>query len=165
MLYTGRDRSEHRRMGLAHSPDGVRWERIPNFLISGSNPWDSQVICDPSVEQMPDGSLRVWFGGGDVRRPDQGLHGQIGVGTSDTYYATPQRVTALNGVSAVSAWGITASAIFWRCSVLRISASSLALVKNPISASTLGICAPISTTNGAFFTPRFLVVALALVNV
>jgi len=80
MLYTGRDRSEHRRMGLAHSIDGVRWERVPNFLISGSNPWDSQVICDPSVEQMPDGSIRVWFGGGDVARPDQGLHGQIGVG-------------------------------------------------------------------------------------
>ena len=37
-------------------------------------------MCDPSVEQMPDGSIRVWFGGGDVARPDQGLHGQIGVG-------------------------------------------------------------------------------------
>jgi hypothetical protein len=28
---------------------------------------------------LPDG-VRVWFGGGDVARPDQGLHGQIGVG-------------------------------------------------------------------------------------
>jgi sucrose-6-phosphate hydrolase SacC (GH32 family) len=81
MLYTGSDRSEQRRMGLAHSSDGVRWERVPNFVISGTNPWDSQVICDPSVEQMPDRSLRVWFGGGDVPRPAQGLHGQIGVGT------------------------------------------------------------------------------------
>ena len=80
MLYTGRDKQEQRRMGLAHSADGVRWERVPNFIVSGSNTWDSQVVCDPSVEQMPDGSIRVWFGGGDVARPDQGLHGQIGLG-------------------------------------------------------------------------------------
>jgi len=80
MLYTGRDKKEQRRLGLAGSIDGVRWERLPNFLISGSNPWDSQVVCDPSVGQMPDGSLRVWFGGGDVARPDQGVHGQIGMG-------------------------------------------------------------------------------------
>ena len=80
MLYRGRDKKEQRRLGLARSADGVRWERVPNFVISGSNPWDSQVICDPSVEQMPDSSIRVWFGGGDVASPDQGLHGQIGVG-------------------------------------------------------------------------------------
>jgi len=80
MLYTGRDKKEQRRLGLARSIDGVRWERLPNFLISGSNPWDSQVVCDPSVEPLPDGTIRVWFGGGDVARPDQGLHGQIGVG-------------------------------------------------------------------------------------
>jgi len=29
---------------------------------------------------MPDGSIRVWFGGGDVPRPDQNLNGQIGLG-------------------------------------------------------------------------------------
>ena len=80
MLYTGRDKGERRRMGLAHSVDGVRWERVPNFVIAGMNAWDSQVVCDPSVEQMPDGTIRVWFGGGDLPRPDQGLHGQIGVG-------------------------------------------------------------------------------------
>lgn len=80
MLYTGRDKAEHRRMGLAHSADGVRWERVPNFVIVGTEAWNKQVVCDPTVEQMPDGSVRVWFGGGDVARPDQGLHGQIGVG-------------------------------------------------------------------------------------
>jgi predicted GH43/DUF377 family glycosyl hydrolase len=79
MLYTGRDKKEQRRLGLARSTDGVRWERAENFVVSGSNAWDSQVVCDPSVEQMPDGSIRVWFGGGDVARPDQGLHGQIGL--------------------------------------------------------------------------------------
>jgi predicted GH43/DUF377 family glycosyl hydrolase len=81
MLYTGRDKGERRRLGLARSADGVRWERVQNFVISGTNTWDSQVVCDPTVEQMPDGTIRVWFGGGDVARPDQGLHGQIGLGT------------------------------------------------------------------------------------
>jgi len=80
MLYTGRDKKEQRRMGLAHSVDGLRWEHLPNFVISGSTTWDSQVVCDPSLEQMPDGTIRIWFGGGDVARPDQGIHGQIGVG-------------------------------------------------------------------------------------
>lgn len=80
MLYTGRDKKEQRRLGLARSPDGVRWERVPNFVVSGISTWDSQVVCDPTVEQRPDGTIRVWFGGGDVARPDQGLHGQIGVG-------------------------------------------------------------------------------------
>ena len=80
MLYTGRDKGERRRLGLARSTDGVRWERLSDFLVSGTNTWDNQVVCDPTVEQMPDGSVRVWFGGGDVARPDQGLHGQIGVG-------------------------------------------------------------------------------------
>ena len=47
MLYTGRDKSEQRRLGLARSADGVRWERVPNFVVSGTNAWDSQVMCDP----------------------------------------------------------------------------------------------------------------------
>ena len=81
MLYTGRNHGEQRRMGLARSSDGVHWQREPNFVISGTEPWDSQVVCDSTVEQMPDGSIRVWFGGGDVPRPDQNLNGQIGVGT------------------------------------------------------------------------------------
>jgi sucrose-6-phosphate hydrolase SacC (GH32 family) len=80
MLYTGRDKGERRRLGLARSIEGVRWERVPNFTISGTEAWNRQVVCDPSIEQMPDGAIRVWFGGGDVARPDQGLHGQIGVG-------------------------------------------------------------------------------------
>ncbi len=69
MLYTGRNHGEQRRIGLARSPDGVHWQREPGFLIAGSEDWDSQVVCDPTIEQMPDGSIRVWFGGGDVPRP------------------------------------------------------------------------------------------------
>ena len=80
MLYTGRDRAEHRRIGLAKSSDGVHWERDLNFpAIAGSEPWDSQVVCDPSVEVTPAG-IRVWFGGGDRAEPAENLHGQIGLG-------------------------------------------------------------------------------------
>jgi predicted GH43/DUF377 family glycosyl hydrolase len=80
MLYTGRDRGEHRRLGLARSTDGVHWQREPTFRpIAGTEPWNSQVLCDPSVELTSEGSVRVWFGGGDVAAPDQGIHGQIGV--------------------------------------------------------------------------------------
>lgn len=82
MLYTGRDRAEHRRLGLARSADGVRWQREDSFTpVAGDQPWDSQVICDPTVELKPDGSIRVWFGGGDVAHPVENIHGQIGIGT------------------------------------------------------------------------------------
>ena len=37
MLYTGRDRSEYRRIGLAWSRDGVLWERLPaNTVLAGA---------------------------------------------------------------------------------------------------------------------------------
>ncbi len=78
MLYTGRDRAEHRRIGLARSRDGVHWTKLP-LVISGAQPWDSMVVCDPTVEPASAG-VRVWFGGGDVARPDERIHGRIGVG-------------------------------------------------------------------------------------
>ena len=81
MLYTGRDRAERRRIGLARSADGVHWEREAGFPpVGGNRDWDRQVLCDPSVELTQKGTVRVWFGGGDVAAPDHGLHGQIGVG-------------------------------------------------------------------------------------
>lgn len=79
MLYTGRDRNEVRRLGLARSLDGVRWEKLP-MVIAGDQPWDSKVICDPAVIVNGD-RVAVWFGGGDVARPDQNIDGQIGLGT------------------------------------------------------------------------------------
>ena len=82
MLYTGRDRGEHRRLGLARSSDGVQWERDETFApVSGDQDWDRQVVCDPTVELRPDGSVRVWFGGGDVAHPVENIHGQIGIAT------------------------------------------------------------------------------------
>jgi predicted GH43/DUF377 family glycosyl hydrolase len=81
MLYTGRDHAEYRRLGLARSTDGVHWQREDTFTpISGDQAWDNKVICDPTVDLAPDGSIRVWFGGGDVAHPAENIHGQIGVG-------------------------------------------------------------------------------------
>lgn len=79
MLYTGRDRGEVRRLGFARSLDGVAWEKLPP-VIAGDQPWNSQVLCDPTVV-LENGNVRVWFGGGDVPRPDQAIHGQIGAAT------------------------------------------------------------------------------------
>ena len=78
MLYTGRDRQEHRRIGLARSRDGVHWGRVSDEpVFEGREPWNSKVVCDPSV-LAEGGALRVWFGGGDVASPAENLHGQIG---------------------------------------------------------------------------------------
>lgn len=79
MLYTARSRAEIRRLGLARSRDGVRWEKLP-AVFAGEQAWDSKVLCDPTV--IADGDrVRVWFGGGDVAHPVQNINGQIGFGT------------------------------------------------------------------------------------
>lgn len=80
MLYTGRAKNEVRRMGLARSQDGVHWKRVEGFVIEGDQPWNKQVVCDPSVLLQGD-EVRVWFGGGDVASPDERLHGRIGTAT------------------------------------------------------------------------------------
>ena len=78
MLYTGRDAQENRRLGMARSTDGVHWTKLPG-VFAGSQPWDAQVVCDPTIE-IQAGRLAVWFGGGDRASPDENLNGQIGVG-------------------------------------------------------------------------------------
>jgi predicted GH43/DUF377 family glycosyl hydrolase len=79
MLYTGRDRHEVRRMGLARSRDGIAWERT-SLVIAGDQAWNAKVVCDPEVEVQSDGRVRVWFGGGDVAHPAERINGAIGVG-------------------------------------------------------------------------------------
>jgi predicted GH43/DUF377 family glycosyl hydrolase len=81
MLYTGRDKKEYRRLGLARSLDGVRWARVSEqAVLSGTHDWDSKVVCDPSV--LLDGDVvRVWFGGGNKAEPAENLNGQIGYAT------------------------------------------------------------------------------------
>ena len=79
MLITGRDVQEHRRLAALWSNDGVHWTRQAG-AFSGDQPWDSAVLCDPTVVVDPAG-VRVWFGGGDIASNDERLHGQIGGGT------------------------------------------------------------------------------------
>lgn len=92
MLYTGRARDERRRIGLAKSSDGVHWERDLGFKpLAGAESWNSQVMCDPSVEVTQDG-VRVWFGGGDRPQPAENLDGQIGVGVLSGAGSRPARI-------------------------------------------------------------------------
>ncbi len=79
MLYTGRGGGEVRRLGMARSADGVHWTKLEQ-VFSGAHAWDAKVLCDPAVEVLDETQVAVWFGGGDVARPDENLHGQIGYG-------------------------------------------------------------------------------------
>jgi predicted GH43/DUF377 family glycosyl hydrolase len=81
MLYTGRDRKEHRSIGLALSTDGVRWRRYSEApVFSGDRAWNSKVVCDPTVMEET-GRIVVWYGGGDAASPDENLNGEIGLFT------------------------------------------------------------------------------------
>lgn len=81
MLYTARDRKEYRRLGLARSRDGVNWERVTvQPVFSGSQEWNSKVVCDPTV-LLEGETVRVWFGGGNIAAPAENLNGQIGYAT------------------------------------------------------------------------------------
>jgi hypothetical protein len=50
MLYTARDKLENRRLGLARSQDGVRWQRVSDQAVltstdkSGSRRFDSALV-------------------------------------------------------------------------------------------------------------------------
>jgi predicted GH43/DUF377 family glycosyl hydrolase len=78
MLFTGRDRAENRRLGLARSQDGVHWTRFSESpVLSGNDPWNSKTVCDPTV-RLTGADIQVWFGGGDLAHPVENVHGQIG---------------------------------------------------------------------------------------
>ena len=77
MLYTGRDRKEKRAMGYAVSKDGRHWEKLKEPILRGDQPWNSAVVCDATV-LVENGKARIWFGGGDLPKPDERLNGQIG---------------------------------------------------------------------------------------
>lgn len=79
MLYTARDPRENRRLGLARSQDGVRWRRVTRVAVfSGAEPWESKVVCDPSVLPAAGDGVHVWYGGGDRAEPAENLNGAIG---------------------------------------------------------------------------------------
>jgi predicted GH43/DUF377 family glycosyl hydrolase len=77
MLYTGRDRKEHRALGYAVSNDGQTWRKLRAPILRGTATWNNTVVCDPTVMAEP-GRLRIWYGGGDKASPDERLNGQIG---------------------------------------------------------------------------------------
>ena len=79
MLYTGRSATEQRNIGFAVSLDGVNWKKLNYYGIIdlNNNSWDNQVICDTTLLETED-SIIVWYGGGNVASPDQGLNGKIG---------------------------------------------------------------------------------------
>jgi predicted GH43/DUF377 family glycosyl hydrolase len=77
MLYTGRDRKEKRAMGYATSKDGRHWDKHKQPVLRGDQPWMSAVVCDATVLIEGD-KARIWFGGGDLPKPDERLNGQIG---------------------------------------------------------------------------------------
>jgi predicted GH43/DUF377 family glycosyl hydrolase len=88
MLFTGRDIHENRTLRFARSSDGVHWVRFA--AIPRQYNWDAKVMCDPTVlvrdetQNMHNPAQKhatlVWFGGGDSARPDENIHGQIGIG-------------------------------------------------------------------------------------
>ena len=79
MLYTGRDRHENRRIGLASSRDGRSWKRWSDTaVLAGGEAWNSRVVCDPTVLVDAKGTVRLWFGGGDRAHPAENIHGRIG---------------------------------------------------------------------------------------
>lgn len=78
LLWTGRDAGERRALGMASSFDGVHWTDSKQ-VIRGREPWNASVVADPTV-LIRNGVPTVWFGGGDKPSPDEGLHGQIGIG-------------------------------------------------------------------------------------
>ena len=79
MLYTGRGAGEARKLGMARSTDGVHWTKLDQ-VFGGTREWDSQVICDPTVEVLDEKTVGVWFGGGDIQSPKEKLHEQVGYG-------------------------------------------------------------------------------------
>lgn len=81
MLYTGRDIQEQRNIGLAISLDGINWKKVDcsNLFSSLKKDWNSKVICDTTLLEKEDGNILVWYGGGDIPKPDENLNGQIGM--------------------------------------------------------------------------------------
>lgn len=81
MLYTGRNAYEQRNIGFAISKDGINWKKmnIQGIINLNENDWDNQVVCDTTLLENYDGTISVWYGGGNVALPDQGLNGKIGM--------------------------------------------------------------------------------------
>jgi hypothetical protein len=47
-------------------------------LFGKRSGWNSEVVCDSTILRDSDGTFTVWYGGGDIARPDERIDGQIG---------------------------------------------------------------------------------------
>jgi len=79
MIYTGRSANESRDFGYAISSDGVSWKKMSTSgIFTGRGGWNDKVVCDSTILKNADGRFTVWYGGGDIARPDERIDGQIG---------------------------------------------------------------------------------------
>jgi hypothetical protein len=98
MFYEGVSADGHRSMGLAVSPDGVRWSREPGnepdgsvfaHAPAGSGRWDAFAVGTPCLVPLADGSWRMYYiGSNEVaahgNMPNElALKHQIGLAVSD----------------------------------------------------------------------------------
>ena len=62
LLYTGHDARDTRRIGLALSPDGIRWQKTGVVLDVSRTPWESRGVGSPTALVLGN-QLRLWYGG------------------------------------------------------------------------------------------------------
>jgi len=78
MLYTGRDPEGIPAVGIGAL---AGWRELEACQRSGSVRRERAVGFESGLRSsvlVEGDKIRVWFGGGDVARPDENLHGQIG---------------------------------------------------------------------------------------
>jgi len=71
MWYTGQDREGGRSsIGLATSPDGIRWERVGAApVLEAAGGWEKGSVMCPHVLHEA-GRFRMWYSGGEMYEPD-----------------------------------------------------------------------------------------------
>jgi len=98
MLYEGSNHQNYYGIGLATSPDGIRWTKEPGdepggavFLHAppGSGRWDARAVGTPCVVPMEDGSYRLYYVGAhevsqrDLSKGDNASLHAIGLALSE----------------------------------------------------------------------------------
>jgi len=75
-------------IGLATSTDGINWTKQPTPVLMPDQPWEQGRICSPAVAYHK-GRFRMWYGGGNNKRPGQGFCGTSAIG----YAESPDGIT------------------------------------------------------------------------
>jgi predicted GH43/DUF377 family glycosyl hydrolase len=92
MLYEGSNFANYYGIGVATSPDGLRWSKeygdetggaVLAPSPTGSGRFDSQAVGTPCVVPMDDGSFRLYYVGGPERQPGADYRQGIGLALSD----------------------------------------------------------------------------------